>query len=98
MSCNQSFFEAMHCSSFGLPSFNRGIRPDAPVNYFAEANGASAIDDTIKLSGAVVTDKSALRRTPHGYTFASTSTADLIVIGFVKEDHNFTIYSYLYSF
>lgn len=43
-------------------------------------NGTSAIDATAKLSGAVVTNSSVLRKTLHSNAQSDRSAADLVVI------------------
>lgn len=99
ISSNQ-FVEAVLDSSFGPLAFARGICTKVSVNLLLQQNGASTIVGTAKLSGAGVTNCSALCRSLHGHAPVSTSVADPVVIGSVKvEDNFFSLpYANLYFF
>lgn len=71
---------------------------DVSVNHFAASNGALEILGTDKLSGASVTESSALRRTLHDHALLNTSAADLVVIVSVKENDKFSPLFFPYPF
>lgn len=68
------------------------------INLFAELSGAPAIVGTAELSGASVTDSSALCMILHGHELPITSALDVVVIGSVKVDENFLSLLYYYPF
>lgn len=89
MTSHQSLVAVALGSFFGTPALSRSIRTNVCFNLFAESNGAPDIVSTAKLSGACVTDRSAVRRTLLSHALPSTSVVDLVVIGSVKVHKDF---------
>lgn len=98
MPLQQSFLEAVLCSSFGTPAFAREASKDVCVDQVAESNGALATVGTARFSEADVTDIRALYRTLYGCALQRTSAADLSVIESIKEHKDFTVLPQLYPF
>lgn len=96
MSFKQSFFETIIGLIFDAPAFDRGICRGVFVNHLADSNGAPAIIGSAKLSGACVTDSSALWRTLHGRDFSGTPAMDFVVIRSLKEVENSVLFSWPY--
>lgn len=98
ISSRRSFFATLLIYSFSTPILDCGIRTDVSVNLLPEWNGFPAIVDTAKLSGADVTNSSALSETLHCHAPLISSAVDRVVIRFLKVNEDFFPFSHPYMF
>lgn len=86
----QSFSRAALYFSLGMTVSDRSEPMVVQVNYFEESSGAPVVSGTAKLSRGCIADSSALRKTLQCHAIPSILAANLIVVGYVIVDHNFT--------
>lgn len=94
----KSFFETVFNLAFGIAAFSRRFLTGVLLKLYAESKGAPAIAYTAKVSGAGVTNNSALCRVLYDYALLSMSAADLIFSGLTNGMLTFPHYRVSFHF